>query len=356
MARLLLESVTKIYDRDIYAAKDVSFAVKPKEFTVLVGPSGCGKTTTLRLIAGLEELTSGKIYIDDKLVNEMSPKDRDVAMVFQNYALYPHMNVYDNMAFGLRMRKHSKEEIKQRVVATAEILSIEALLSRKPRQLSGGQRQRVALGRSIVRNPKLFLFDEPLSNLDAKLRVQMRAELARLHKKLQATIIYVTHDQVEAMTLGQKIVVLKDGEVQQVADPITLYKKPVNKFVAGFMGSPPMNFIKGTIKKVNKQVNFHSIDLTLKLNKNYDKFANRSVVIGIRPTDFSTTRGSPIRIVVDVIEPMGNELYVHGRCGDIMLSARVPEDTSPGVGKSFLLKINPDKLYIFDEKTEKNLK
>lgn len=356
MARLLLENVTKIYDRDIYAARNVSFTVKPKEFTVLVGPSGCGKTTTLRLIAGLEELTSGKIYIDDKLVNEMSPRDRDVAMVFQNYALYPHMNVYDNMAFGLRMRKHPKEEIKQRVVGAAEILSIEDLLHRKPRQLSGGQRQRVALGRSIVRNPKLFLFDEPLSNLDAKLRVQMRAELARLHKKLQATIIYVTHDQVEAMTLGQKIVVLKDGEVQQVADPITLYKKPINKFVAGFMGSPPMNFIKGKIKKVNKNVDFHSVGLTLKLNKNYDKFSNRSVIIGIRPTDFSTTRGSQIKIIIDVIEPMGNELYVHGRCGNIMISARVPEDTSPRVGKPFFLKINPDRMYIFDEKTEKALK
>jgi len=353
MTRLLLENVTKIYDRDIYAAKNISFDVESQEFTVLVGPSGCGKTTTLRLIAGLEELTSGSIYIEGQLVNDMSPKDRDVAMVFQNYALYPHMNVYDNMAFGLHMRKYPKQEIKSRVAETAETLGIAELLERKPRQLSGGQRQRVALGRSIVRQPKLFLFDEPLSNLDAKLRVQMRAELARLHKKIHATIIYVTHDQVEAMTLGQKIVVMKDGEIQQVADPITLYKKPKNKFVAGFIGSPPMNLMSGTIKKDAKQICFSSIDMKLKLNKNFDRYLNRPVIIGIRPTDFSMVSGSEVKVVVDVIEPMGNELYVYGRCGDTMLSARVPEDASPKVNQSFLLKINPEKLYIFDEKTEK---
>jgi multiple sugar transport system ATP-binding protein len=353
MTRLLLENVTKIYDRDIYGAKDISFGVESQEFTVLVGPSGCGKTTTLRLIAGLEELTSGSIYIEGQLVNDMSPKDRDVAMVFQNYALYPHMSVYDNMAFGLRMRKYPKQEIKRRVAQTAETLGIAELLDRKPRQLSGGQRQRVALGRSIVRQPKLFLFDEPLSNLDAKLRVQMRAELARLHKKIHATIIYVTHDQVEAMTLGQKIVVMKDGEIQQVADPITLYKKPKNKFVAGFIGSPPMNLVSGIIKKDAKQTCFKSKDMRLVLNKKFDKYLNRPVIIGIRPTDFSTVRGSAVKIIVDVIEPMGNELYVYGRCGDTMLSARVSEDASPRVNQPFLLKINPERLYIFDEKTEK---
>jgi len=353
MARLLLEDVTKIYDRDIYAAKNISFDVESQEFTVLVGPSGCGKTTTLRLIAGLEELTSGSIYIEGQLVNDMSPKDRDVAMVFQNYALYPHMSVYDNMAFGLRMRKYPKQEVKRRVAETAETLGIAELLERNPRQLSGGQRQRVALGRSIVRQPKLFLFDEPLSNLDAKLRVQMRAELARLHKKIKATIIYVTHDQVEAMTLGQKIVVLKDGEIQQVADPITLYKKPKNKFVAGFIGSPPMNLISGMIKKDAKQIYLNSTNIKLRLNRNFEKYLNRPVVIGIRPTDFSTASGSELKVVVDVIEPMGNELYVYGRCGDNMLSARVPEDALPKVGQPFLLKINPEKLYIFDEKTEK---
>ena len=355
MAKLLLENVTKIYDRNIYAAKNVSFEVQSEEFTVLVGPSGCGKTTTLRLIAGLEELTSGSIFIEGKLVNDISPKDRDVAMVFQNYALYPHMSVFDNMAFGLRMRKYPKKEIKGRVDETAVTLGISDLLERKPRQLSGGQRQRVALGRSIVRQPKLFLFDEPLSNLDAKLRVQMRAELARLHKKIKATIIYVTHDQVEAMTLGQKIIVLKDGEVQQVADPITLYRKPKNKFVAGFIGSPPMNFLSGTIKIVNKKIQFRGSDIILNFSKDFKRHLDRQVSIGIRPTDFSTTSGSEINILVDVIEPMGNELYVHGRCGATMLSARVTEDAAPRVGQPFILKVNPEKLYIFDEKTEQTI-
>jgi multiple sugar transport system ATP-binding protein len=355
MARLLLEHVTKIYERDVHAVEDVSFTVEPEEFIVLVGPSGCGKTTTLRLIAGLEELTSGKIYIDGQQVNELSPKDRDVAMVFQNYALYPHMSVYDNMAFGLKMRKYPKKEIKDRVIETARILGIPELLERKPRQLSGGQRQRVALGRSIVRNPKLFLFDEPLSNLDAKMRVQMRAEIARLHKKIHATIIYVTHDQVEAMTLGQKIIVLKDGEVQQVADPIELYKKPRNKFVAGFIGSPPMNFVNGSVVRKNKGILFQSADVTLKLDKRNEKLAGRQIIIGIRPTDFSVDKGSEIRIVVDVIEPMGTEIYVHGRLGETLLSARVPENTDPRVGKPFVLKVNPGKIYFFDERTEENI-
>ncbi|UCF70598.1 MAG: sn-glycerol-3-phosphate ABC transporter ATP-binding protein UgpC [candidate division WOR-3 bacterium] len=353
MARLLLENVTKIYGRDVFAAKDISFEVDPEEFTVLVGPSGCGKTTTLRLIAGLEELTSGEIYIDGRRVNDVSPKDRDVAMVFQNYALYPHMNVYDNMAFGLQMRKYTKSEIRESVIDAAKTLDITELLDRKPRQLSGGQRQRVALGRSIVRNPKLFLFDEPLSNLDAKMRVQMRAELARLHKKIHATIIYVTHDQVEAMTLGQKIVVLKDGEIQQIADPITLYKKPANRFVAGFIGSPPMNFIRGTIKKDPTHISCFCTDLVLTLKKEFERYVGRSVVIGIRPTDFSLVEGTQIPIIVDVIEPMGNELYIYGRCGSTMLVARVPEEAEPRVGQMHVLRVNPEKLYIFDEETEK---
>jgi multiple sugar transport system ATP-binding protein len=301
----------------------------------------------------LEEMTSGEIYIDGQRVNDMSPKDRDVAMVFQNYALYPHMNVYDNMAFGLRMRKHPKTEIRENVINAAKILGIVELLDRKPRQLSGGQRQRVALGRSIVRNPKLFLFDEPLSNLDAKMRVQMRAELARLHKKIHATIIYVTHDQVEAMTLGQKIVVLKNGEIQQIADPLTLYRKPTNKFVAGFIGSPPMNFVSGTIQKDGKGISCRATDITLKLNKAYEKYLNRSVIVGIRPTDFSLTTGAEVPMIIDVIEPMGNELYIYGRCGGIMLVARVPEDAAPRVGQTCVLKVSPEKLYIFDEKTEK---
>lgn len=356
MPRLLLENVTKVYDRDVYAAKDISFAVEPEEFTVLVGPSGCGKTTTLRLIAGLEESTSGNIYIDGKCMNDVSPKDRDVAMVFQNYALYPHMSVYDNMAFGLRMRKYPKQKVNERVVETARTLGISSLLKRKPRQLSGGQRQRVALGRSIVRNPKLFLFDEPLSNLDAKMRVQMRAELARLHKKIRATIIYVTHDQVEAMTLGQKIIVLKDGAVQQIADPMGLYKNPRNKFVAGFIGSPPMNFVSGSIVKRNRKIVFRSKDLPLELNKDSERMVDHEVILGIRPTDFSMTKGSRLEIIVDVVEPMGTELYVHGRLGDTMLSARVPEDAAPRVGNPFALKIDPARIYFFDEETEQKIK
>ena len=355
MARLLLENVTKIYERDVHAVDNVSFTVEPEEFTALVGPSGCGKTTTLRLIAGLEDLTSGAIYMDHQQINELSPKDRDVAMVFQNYALYPHMSVYDNMAFGLKMRKYQKKEIKGRVLETARILGIPELLDRKPRQLSGGQRQRVALGRSIVRNPKLFLFDEPLSNLDAKLRVQMRAEISRLHKQIHATIIYVTHDQVEAMTLGQKIVVLKNGVVQQIADPIELYKKPRNKFVAGFIGSPPMNFISGSVVRKSKGILFQSADITLQIGKKYEKLAGRPIFVGIRPTDFSVEKGSEVGIVVDVIEPMGTEIYVHGRLGNTLLSARVPEDSDPRVGKPFVLKVNPDKIYFFDERTEENI-
>jgi multiple sugar transport system ATP-binding protein len=256
------------------------------------------------------------------------------------------------MAFGLRMRKYPRGEIQRRVVQTAETLGISTLLQRKPRQLSGGQRQRVALGRSIVRQPKLFLFDEPLSNLDAKLRVQMRAELSRLHKKLRATIVYVTHDQVEAMTLGQKIIVLKDGEVQQVADPVTLYKKPKNKFVAGFIGSPPMTLINGQIEKRNQQIHFRNEDMDLALNHSFKKYLDRKVIIGIRPTDFTIDKGSQVNVAVDVIEPMGNELYIHGRCGETMLSARVPEDAAPKVGQSLVLKVNLERIYIFDEKTE----
>lgn len=243
MAQLDLKKLCKIYDQNVVAVKDFDLHIKDKEFVVLVGPSGCGKTTSLRMIAGLEDISSGELYIDDVMVNDIPPKDRDIAMVFQNYALYPHMTVYDNMAFGLKIRKFSKAEIEKRVQNAAKILELGNLLHRKPKQLSGGQRQRVAVGRAIVRHPKVFLFDEPLSNLDAKLRVQMRAEISSLHNRLQATMIYVTHDQVEAMTMGDKIVVMKDGEVQQVGTPLELYDTPQNKFVAGFIGSPPMNFL-----------------------------------------------------------------------------------------------------------------
>lgn len=352
MAKLQLNKVTKIYNKNIYAAKEITFDVRDQEFTVLVGPSGCGKTTTLRLIAGLEEVTSGKIFIDNRCVNDISPKDRDIAMVFQNYALYPHMTVYDNIGFGLRMRKYPKKEIKKMVLEAAELLGIKDLLQRKPKQLSGGQRQRVAVGRAIVRQPKLFLFDEPLSNLDAKLRVQMRAELSRLHKRFKATIIYVTHDQVEAMTLGEKIVVLKDAEIQQVADPNALYKNPKNKFVAGFIGSPPMNFITGKIRKDGENIKFCNSDVTLTLNKKFTKFIGQDIIIGVRPTDFSMEYGSEVKLIVDVIEPMGNELYIHGRCGKIMLSARLSEGIHPETGEILTLKINPEKLYLFNAKNE----
>src|SRR3989339_2202524 len=268
MAEVTLKNVTKVYEGGQVAAKDININVHDKEFVVLVGPSGCGKSTTLRMIAGLEEITSGELFIDNKKVNDVSPKDRDIAMVFQNYALYPHMTVYENMAFGLKLRKFDKAEIKKRVNEAAKILDLEPYLERKPKALSGGQRQRVAVGRAIVRKPKVFLFDEPLSNLDAKLRVQMRTELARLHHQLETTVVYVTHDQTEAMTLGNRIVVMKDGIVQQVDSPLNLYNNPVNQFVAGFIGSPAMNFIEGKIVHENG-LTFKSKEkfLTLKLNE-----------------------------------------------------------------------------------------
>ena len=356
MAKLQLNKVTKIYDKNIYATRDLSFEVNDKEFAVLVGPSGCGKTTALRLIAGLEELTSGEIFIDGNCVNDVSPKDRNVAMVFQNYALYPHMSVFDNMAFGLKMRKYPKPEIKKRVHETAAILGIDELLRRKPKQLSGGQRQRVAVGRAIVRQPRLFLFDEPLSNLDARLRVQMRAELARLHRKLKATIIYVTHDQIEAMTLGQKIIVLKDGEIQQVADPGELYRDPKNSFVAGFIGSPPMNFMTGMIKKKAQKIIFENADLNLMLNNEFGKYIDQEIMIGIRPADFSTKKGSAIKITIDVVEPLGNEHYLYGRRGKVALSACLPEGEVPQTGELFTLRIDPAKIYKFNAKNKQALK
>src|SRR3954451_14471298 len=264
MARVTVKNVSKIYPgdkgSDVIAVKDVSLDIPDREFVVLVGPSGCGKSTTLRMIAGLEEISRGEIFIDDRLVNNVPPKDRDIAMVFQNYALYPHMTVYDNMAFGLKLRKYPKAEIRKRVNDAASILGIENLLERRTKALSGGQRQRVALGRAIVRQPKVFLFDEPLSNLDAKMRVQMRTEITKLHQRLQATMIYVTHDQIEAMTMGDRIVVMNEGVVQQNDAPLTLYNNPVNLFVAGFLGSPPMNFISGTLKQDGEKIRFSEIE------------------------------------------------------------------------------------------------
>src|SRR5213592_2465357 len=290
MAQVVMRGLNKMYD-EVHAVKDVNLQIRDKEFMVLVGPSGCGKTTTLRMVAGLETITSGDVLIGDKVINHLPPMDRDIAMVFQNYALYPHMSVYDNMAFGLKMRKFAKPDIAKRVQEAAEILGIQGLLGRKPRQLSGGQRQRVALGRAIVRHPQVFLFDEPLSNLDAKLRVQMRVELKKLHLRLGTTAIYVTHDQVEAMTLGDRVVVMKDGWVQQVGEPLELYNDPANRFVAGFLGSPAMNFAAVTVSEANGSLIAENAGLRIKLP---DEIAqrlrgqkSRDVTLGIRPEDLT---------------------------------------------------------------------
>ena len=289
MATVELKSITKVYEGNVQAVKNANITVQDKEFVVLVGPSGCGKTTTLRMIAGLEDITGGELYIDGKLVNDVPPKDRDIAMVFQNYALYPHMTVYDNMAFGLKIRKFQKEEIKNRVDEAARIPDIEELLDRKPKALSGGKRQRVAVGRAIVRKPKIFHFDEPLSNLDAKLRVQMRAEISGLHNRLQATMVYVTHDQVEAMTMGDKIVVMRDGVIQQIGDPLTLYNNPVNRFVAGFIGSPPMNFMAVKVtdeggKMIIDEGNY-KLHVDSKVADALKPYVGREVIFGVPPED-----------------------------------------------------------------------
>src|ERR1700738_3471596 len=313
MARVLIRNLNKMYD-DFHAVKDVNLEIRDKEFLVLVGPSGCGKTTTLRMVAGLESISSGEVLIGETVVNELPPMDRDIAMVFQNYALYPHMSVYDNMAFGLKMRKFERAEIGKRVQAAAEILGIQNLLARKPRQLSGGQRQRVALGRAIVRHPRVFLFDEPLSNLDAKLRVQMRVELKKLHLRLGTTAIYVTHDQIEAMTLGDRVVVMKDGVVQQVGEPLELYNQPANKFVAGFIGSPAMNFAAVTVTGGNGSLIAENAGLRINLP---DETAQRlrshighEVTLGVRPEDLTVAGTADLDhlcfdAVIEVVEQLG---------------------------------------------------
>ncbi len=366
MARVLLEDIRKVYDNEFVAVESASFEVSDGEFVVLVGPSGCGKSTTLRMIAGLEEVTSGTLWIGDRIVNDVSPKDRDIAMVFQNYALYPHMTVFENMAFGLKLRKVDKAEIKKRVEDAAETLGISDILSRKPKQLSGGQRQRVAVGRAIVRQPQVFLFDEPLSNLDAKLRVQMRAEISKLHKKLDATMVYVTHDQVEAMTMGDRIVVLKDGRIQQMDTPLKLYNEPSNLFVAGFIGSPSMNFIKGTIE-YDGSVRFISRDGNFSCRLG-DADANRlkshvgqSVVLGIRPEDIKTADGAEDSqdatgtTIVEVVEPMGSETVLYVRAGDTAIVARVSPKTLPEAGTNLPLWFDIDRLHFFDVSTEVTL-
>jgi len=368
MASVTFENVTKRFG-DVVAAKDQDLEIRDKEFLVLVGPSGCGKSTDLRMIAGLEEISEGKIKIGDTVVNDIPPKDRDIAMVFQNYALYPHMNVYDNMAFGLKLRKFPKEEIERRVQEAAEILSIEPLLERKPKQLSGGQRQRVALGRAIVREPKVFLMDEPLSNLDAKLRVQMRTELSKLHDRLQTTIVYVTHDQTEAMTMGDRIVVLKDGYIQQVDEPLELYNHPNNMFVAGFIGSPAMNFLDAKIEKDGEDYYAEGfgafrIKVPEQFNENIKDYVGKRVVFGIRPEDLTDARithdldvtaDNSFEAEVEVVEPMGSEIYLYLAIDEHSMIARVDAESDAKVGDKIKLGVYTRKMHIFDNENEEAL-
>ncbi len=363
MARVALTNARKVYPGGIEAVKGASLVIEDKEFMVLVGPSGCGKSTMLRLIAGLEDLSAGEIEIGDRVVNDVAPKDRDIAMVFQNYALYPHMTVYKNMAFGLMMRKYKKDEIRRRVMEAAGILGIEDLLDRKPKELSGGQRQRVAVGRAIVRQPAVFLFDEPLSNLDAKLRVQMRAEIGKLHDRLQTTMIYVTHDQVEAMTMGDRITVMLDGAIQQTATPTDLYHRPVNRFVAGFIGSPPMNFARGTLTGENGLLRFREeaggfeIAVDPAHAGTLRHYTGKQIAFGVRPEQLTDNKdpsprpGQGIAGQVEVVEPMGAETIVYLRAGSATLAARLHGDTLPRVGDRILLDINPARAYFFDPET-----
>ncbi len=366
MADVVLNNLSKKFD-DHTVVKDVNLTIPDKEFFVLVGPSGCGKSTILRMIAGLESITQGQVTINGRVMNDVPPKDRDIAMVFQNYALYPHMTVYENMAFGLKLRKYSKKEIDSRVREAAEILTLQDYLKRKPRALSGGQRQRVAVGRAIVRKPQVFLFDEPLSNLDAKLRVQMRLELSKLHEQLQTTMIYVTHDQVEAMTMGDKICVIKDGVVQQTASPLDLYHKPQNKFVAGFIGNPPMNFVDIMLEKDKDQIVMRDHHLRFiapdALGKRLKQHAGREVVLGMRPEDiydrlfynYKVAEGSTVKAIVDVVEPMGSEIFIYFSIGKDELAARVPAYVKAEIHQQMELVFNLEKAHVFDKETGDSL-
>ena len=365
MASLSLTNVCKVYPNGFEAVKDFNLEVEDQEFIIFVGPSGCGKSTTLRMIAGLEEISSGELKIDGRVVNDVEPKDRDIAMVFQNYALYPHMTVFDNMAFGLKLRKVPKDEIKRKVEEAAKILDLEKLLDRKPKALSGGQRQRVAMGRAIVRNPKVFLMDEPLSNLDAKLRVQMRSEIASLHNRLKATIIYVTHDQTEAMTLGTRIVVLKDGVIMQVDSPQKLYNEPNNLFVAGFIGSPQMNFIDAVCKVEGERVtlNFEKTSVVLppaKAKKLIDGGYNgKTVVMGIRPEDIGDSqieieahKDTVFETDVTGYELLGSEVLLYFNVAGTAMTAKVDSRTTARMGDHITLAIDPEKIHCFDKETE----
>jgi multiple sugar transport system ATP-binding protein len=360
MAEVIVRKLNKMFDTN-HVVKDVDLHIRDKEFVVFVGPSGCGKTTTLRMIAGLEAITSGDILIGNTVVNHVPPMDRDIAMVFQNYALYPHMSVASNMAFGLKMRKFEKPEIEKRIKRAAEILSIGELLHRKPRQLSGGQRQRVALGRAIVRDPKVFLFDEPLSNLDAKLRVQMRVELKKLHERLAVTSIYVTHDQVEAMTLGDRVVVMKDGVVQQVGEPLELYNTPANRFVAGFIGSPAMNFADVTLSGGNGKLWAEApglkIGLPESLSSRFNGGSGAKATMGIRPEDLHVAGpADPAELCfeaeVEVIEQLGSEILLDTRAGNSTFVASVDPLLRTKVHERLKLAINPNRLHLFDAVTE----
>ena len=363
MAKVILNNVVKVYPGGVKAVDDFSLDINDGEFVVLVGPSGCGKSTTLRMVAGLEEITSGTIAIGDRVVNDVPPKNRDIAMVFQNYALYPHMTVYENMAFGLKLRKFPKKDIEARIQEAAKMLGLADLLDRRPKALSGGQRQRVAVGRAIVRKPEAFLFDEPLSNLDAKLRVQMRVEISQLHNKLESTMIYVTHDQVEAMTMGDRIVVMKDGLIQQIADPITLYDRPANRFVAGFIGTPPMNFFEGRISGGNGSLKFEgeagvALPVPDKHRNTLSSYSGKAVTLGARPEDIGSitaeqVEGAPrLKAVVDVVEPMGSEAYIYMRAGDTSFISRVDTHREFEVGQEAEPAVFLDKVHFFDAETE----
>ena len=365
MASLSLRNIYKTYSGGFTAIKDFNLEIEDKEFIIFVGPSGCGKSTTLRMIAGLEEISDGELYIDGQLVNDVVPKDRDIAMVFQNYALYPHMTVYENMAFGLKLRKVPKDEIQRKVTEAAQILDIEHLLDRKPKALSGGQRQRVALGRAIVREPKVFLMDEPLSNLDAKLRVQMRTEIGKLHKKLETTFIYVTHDQTEAMTMGSRIVVMKDGIVQQVDSPSNLYMYPCNMFVAGFIGSPQMNFLTATVDCKADGTYLKTGNVTIKLPDGKGKKAEvqayngKEVVLGIRPEDIyddeafiSASPDALIDVDIDLTEMMGAETYLYFQVEGTPFTARVNPRTTTKHGDHIKVALDANKIHLFDKDTE----
>lgn len=365
MADLSLRHIYKVYDKNVTAVKDFNLEIADKEFVVFVGPSGCGKSTILRMIAGLEEITKGELYIGGELKNNVSPKDRDIAMVFQNYALYPHMTVYENMAFGLKLRKIPKAEIEKKVNEAAQILDIEHLLDRKPKALSGGQRQRVAMGRAIVREPKVFLMDEPLSNLDAKLRVQMRAEISKLYIKLQTTFVYVTHDQTEAMTLGTKIVVMNDGIIQQIDTPQNLYEHPKNLFVAGFIGSPQMNFIDTKIVKKDDKVVVILEDSSIALNTEDSAilqekgYIGKDVIIGIRPENIDDdaefiekNKEAIIDAKVEGVELLGAESYLHLSKGNNHLTARVNGTSKAKYGDYIKIALNINKLHIFDKDTQ----